>query len=307
MSIVVAALVPIFALIVVGALFARSDFPGGAFWPLAARLTYFAFLPALLTRELATARLEGMAILPTGTALAGAVLALTLCLLLLRARLCLDNRTFTSVYQGSVRPNTYVGLAAAPALAGDAGGPLAALAIAALIPLVNLLSVMLLTRYGAGEPRRRDTLRSLLTNPLLLACLLGLALNWSGVGLPFGASRTLDVFSRAALPLGLLTVGAGLDLRAVRASTYPIVLASGLKLLALPAIAAAGCDLLGVGGAARTVAVLFAALPCSPSSYTLAQQLGGDEKLMARILTMQTPLAALTMPVALTLLAPGPP
>lgn len=303
MPVTVDALFPIFAPIVAGALFARYDFPGRAFWPLAARLTYFALFPALLVRELATAALTGLDILPMSAALIGAVLALTLCLLLARTRLRLDNRAFTAIYQASVRPNTYVGIAAAPALAGDAGGPLAALAIAALVPLVNLLSVALLTHYHAGGAgRARNMVRSVVTNPLLLACLLGLALNWSGLRLPSGAGRTLDIFGRAALPLGLLTVGAGLDPRALRASAYPIVLASALKLLLLPALAATGCQLLGVQDAPRTVAVLFAALPCASSAYNLAQQLGGDKELVASILTAQTLLAALTIPLVSALL-----
>ncbi|MDP9375070.1 MAG: AEC family transporter [Chloroflexota bacterium] len=303
MRVVVEALWPVFTLIVLGALFSHAGFPGGAFWPLAARFTYFALFPALLCRELATARLEGLHLLPMGAALIGGVLALTLLLLVARPWTGLEGRAFGSVFQGSVRPNTYVGLAVAPPAAGVAGAPLAAVAIAALVPLVNLLSVAVLSRYHTGgAPRWRETGWSIVTNPLLLACVLGLALNRSGLGLLAGTGRTVEIFSRAALPLGLLTVGAGLDLRALHASTYPIVLASALKLLALPAVTAAIGAVLGVGDAARTVAILFAALPCAPSAYVLAQQLGGDKELMARILTAQTLLAAFTLPLVWALL-----
>ena len=62
------------------------------------------------------------------------------------------------------------------------------------------------------------------------------------------------------------------------------------------------CRLFGVDGLAREIAVLWAAMPTAPASYTLARQMGGDAKLMATIITLMTLTAALTMPVMLALL-----
>jgi malonate transporter len=56
----------------------------------------------------------------------------------------------------------------------------------------------------------------LITNPLILACLIGIGLNVSGIGLPWGSAAVLEILARAALPLGLLAVGAGLRLDALR-------------------------------------------------------------------------------------------
>ena len=53
---------------------------------------------------------------------------------------------------------------------------------------------------------------------------------------------------------------------------------------------------------ATMVAVLFAALPGAPPSYILARQLGGDGELMASVLTVQTAIAVLTLPLVLGLL-----
>jgi hypothetical protein len=62
-------------------------------------------------------------------------------LLAARRALGLDGPEFASVYQGSVRSNTYVALATVPALYGEGGLALLALLIAAVVPLVNVLSV----------------------------------------------------------------------------------------------------------------------------------------------------------------------
>ncbi len=292
------AIFPIFSIIVVGYVFRRIAFPGDAFWPLAARITYVAFFPALLVQSLTRAELSEMDVAPMASALIAAVLLIAALLIALRRLLRLPDPAFTSVFQGSIRPNTYIGLAGAAALHGETGLALAAIAIAALVPLVNILSVAALSRYGGrGRATIGQTLRATAQNPLILACAVGLVLNVGGVRLPTQINAIIDIFSSAALPLGLLTVGAGLTFTSLQASAYPALLASGVKLLVLPLAALMVGSMLGVAGPALTIAGLFAALPCAPAAYVLAQQLGGDARLMAVILTAQTLLAAVTLPI----------
>jgi malonate transporter and related proteins len=47
--------------------------------------------------------------------------------------------------------------------------------------------------------------------------------------------------------------------------------------------------------------VIFHALPMAPSAYILARQMGGDARLMAGILTTQTALAIVTLPIWISL------
>ncbi|MEE9140997.1 MAG: AEC family transporter [Alphaproteobacteria bacterium] len=305
---VAAALAPVFFLIVIGYAFRRSGFLEEGFWVRADRLTYFVLFPALLAHNLALAHLGEIRFAGMVVALVGAVAAVALVLLVLRPRLKLGGPAFTSVFQGSIRPNTYVGLAAAVALYGDAGLTLAAVAVAAMVPLVNVLSTTALARFASDgpEPRGdpppfREIAATVARNPLILACLAGVVLNWSGLGLPLGSEPVLDILGRAALPLGLLSVGAGLDVKAARSAVSPLAVASVCKLVALPAIAVAALKGLGVGGLTATVAILFAALPTSATSYVMARQLGGDHGLMAGIITVETALAVVTLPAALIL------
>src|SRR5918996_1151086 len=113
-----------------------------------------------------------------------------------------------------------------------------------------------------------------LQNPLILACLIGFALNAAGLGLPGLAHDLLEILGRASLPLGLLCVGAGLDLSRAGASPRAIGAVLGLKLLIMPAATAAFCVLFGVEGVTAGAAVLFTAVPISASAYVLARQLG---------------------------------
>lgn len=304
---IILSLAPIFLLILLGHALKRRQFVPDAFWAPAEKLTYFVTFPALLTSNLAKANLAGLPWPTVATVLAGATLVVAAAVLVIRQWTGASAPGFTSVFQGSIRPNTYVGLAGAAALFGDEGVTLTAICIAAVVPLVNVLAVACLTHFvprsGDRGPGLWSTVRGILRNPLILACLVGILLNVTGVGLPPVIGPLLEILGRAALPIGLLAVGAGLALDALRGAGRPVLTASALKLLVLPTVAAAALLASGVNGAALGVVVLYAALPCSASSYVLARQMGGDGPMMANIITLQTLLAMLTIPAILLIVA----
>lgn len=301
------AVAPVFLLILLGHGLRRFGLLGEAFWDGAERLTYFVLLPALLLSTLAEASLGGLTVLPMAAAIVVTILAGAMLLILLRRVFALEGAAFTSLFQGSLRQNTYIGLALAAALFGPMGLGAAALAVALTVPLVNLLSVAALARHGSqADPSLPGTLKKILRNPLILACLLGIAVNQAGLGLPPVIDPLIAILGRGALPLGLLAVGAGLRLATGagdgRADGRDLALACGLKLALMPVLAALACWGFGASGVAASVAVLFNALPAATSSYILARQLGGDAPLMARIITLQTALSIGSLPLVLILL-----
>jgi malonate transporter len=297
------ALAPVFLLIFIGHGLKRWGALEGAFWVGAERLTYFLLFPALLVETLAEAEVAAAIAGPMALAMIAGVLAVTGVALALRPRLPADGPAFSSIYQGAVRPNTYVGLAVAAGAFGRPGVSLAAICVAATVPLVNLLSVAVLSRYAAASAARaRAVAVAVATNPLILACALGIFLNLTGLGLPPVLDRLLAALGSASLPLGLMAVGAGLDLGAARSAGARVAIAAAFKLLLLPGLTAAALLAFGIGGTAYAVALLYAALPCSASAYVLARQLGGDAALMASIITFQTLAAILSMPLVLTVL-----
>ena len=280
----------------------RTGFPGDDFWPAAERLTYYVLFPALLFSSLANASLNNAPVAPMAAAMIGGTLVLAVITWTLRRQLATDGPGFSSVFQGAVRFNTYVAITICFALYGDDGLALAAVAIAILVPLVNVLSVTVLSRYGDSDKTGRDwprAIRAIAKNPLVLACVLGLIVNAAPVAPPGSITGLLEILGRAALPLGLLAVGAGLRIASIRSAGTVTLTASGLRLLLSPALALAFCFVLGLSGAPALVVLIFAAAPGASSAYVLAGQLGGDRMLMASILTVQTLLAAVTLPLLL--------
>jgi hypothetical protein len=289
----------IFLLIALGFVLRRVALGDEKFWAGADRITYYVFLPALLCRGLATADLAGLPVLPAVLLAGGAILAVTGLLYAVRGPLGFANAAFGSTVQGAIRTNTYIALAAALALYGEEGLPAIALAVAAFIPMVNLVSVWTLARSGRGGGTA--LLRQVVLNPLILACAAGVALNLNDRGLPALADQILDLLGRAALPLGLIAVGAGFAFDGLFRSLKAILAASIAKFLLLPGLLLAGLWVTKLSGTEAGVLMLFAAAPTSVSSYILARQMGGDYKLMAAIITVQTLLAAAVLPLWISL------
>ncbi|GAB6052999.1 AEC family transporter [Magnetospira thiophila] len=301
---VLESLFPIFALIALGAFLRSRQWVADAFWPAVEKLVYYLFFPALLVHRIALSDLAGLNVWPIFGAVWIGVLTIAALVLALRRVLPTDGPGFTSVFQGAVRFNTYVTLAVPAALYGSAGTIIATMCVAAAIPLINVLCVIVLIGYGrhGQEANVKSIAVSLIQNPLILAIIAGLILNASGLGLPPFVEPTLEIMARAALPMALLAVGAGLDLPAVRAAGAMVGLASGIKLLLMPLLVWAVGGLLGLEGLSLAICVLWAAMPGAPNAYILARALGGDERMIAGIITATTLAAMATLPLTILLI-----
>ncbi|MES1927089.1 AEC family transporter [Salinisphaera sp. T31B1] len=298
------ALGPLFLLILVGAALGWMRYPGGDFWPRAERLIYYVLFPALLTHTLAIAPVAEVPIGRLAVVVIGSLLVFATVLWMLRWRLRLSGPAFTSVFQGALRFNTYVAIAGATALHGAAGTTASAVAIALMVPTVNVLCVGCFIAAGTlGRTGLWRSVLELLRNPLILACIAGIVLNLSGIGLPGWSDALLGLTGRAALPLGLLAVGVALRPAVLMRAGRAFWVASAIKLVALPALAMLAALLLGLDPVTRDVALLFTAMSTSTSAYVLARELGGDSDLMAGLITGQTLLAMLTLPLWLGLLS----
>ena len=300
---ILGSLVPIFVVILAGFLLRKFRFPGDAFWPFAERITYFVLFPALLLQKTASATLDIHTLGPMVVALLATVLIMASLLFLIRRWLPIGASSFTSFFQGGIRINTYIGLSAAFALFGDTGITLAAVAIGVMIPLINVLCVAILVGFSDSKSKNWSSLISgIIQNPLIIACAAGITINITGVNLHSSVSETLLIFGRASLPLGLMALGAALDITAARNLGKLIILNCGIKLLAMPLCMWTAARILELDPMASAIAVLFAALPGSPNAYILARQLGGDSLLMANIVTVQVITSMITLPVIVALI-----
>ncbi len=302
MNSVFLALAPIFFLILMGWSFQKIEFPGASFWPMAEKITYYVFFPALLFFSLYRADFSEARFWSMAAAAACTILIVSLLMILFRPTLRSSDPEFSSIFQGGLRFNTYVGISAAYIFYGELGLTLAAMVIAVIIPMVNVISVAVVTRFGDNERKGwSQAVFSLVTNPLILACLLGIMANLGGVRLIMGTDEVVRILSQASLSLGLLAVGAGLRFGKIASKSIPIAWSGLFKLFLQPILIGFLALWMGLDQPAVLTLVIFASLPCGPAAYVMARQLGGDMDMMASIITVQTVAAALTMPLVIGL------
>jgi hypothetical protein len=257
----------------------------------------------MLVFKLGQARLPASAYGDTALLIVAMLLAMTAVLVVVQRIWRWRGPVFSSVYQGAIRFNSYVGLAAGGMLLGDEGLQLTAIAVAIMVPLLNLLCIVMFALVAEdSQVRVGKVLKAIATNPLIVGSVIGVLWGYFRIGFHPLLAGVLEPLSNLALPMGLMTVGAGLQLSALRGGTWPFVVSSALKLVAFPLMAAGLAMLLGLEGTLVKAAVLLATLPTATSAYILARQLGGDSPLMAGIISGQTLLAMVSIPVMLSLL-----
>ena len=302
MLVVFGALVPVFLLIVLGAVLKRRLLTDEPVWVGIERLVYYVLFPALLVDTLSRAKLSSVPIAGVGGALLLAVLIMSALCMALRPLMArqwdISGPAFTSVFQGSTRWQTFVALSVAGNLYGDIGITLASVAMVAMIPLLNIFAVAVLATYAAPQKLKWPALLlTIAKNPLIWACVIGLFLNVAGVPVPRPLHEFMDSLGRCSLAIGLLVVGAGLQLQTLHRISPATMLTVVLKLLVMPVIAIALGIAFGLSGTNLAVVACCASVPSASNGYILARQMGGDAPLLAQILSLQTLLAVLTMPV----------
>ena len=293
-----AALLPDFLLIALGWLLCRFTPLDRPLWDGVERLVYHLLFPALLFHSILRSPLHlnemgplaacALIVMLSGVALAHA----------LGRWPGVDPRLHASGQQTAFRFNSYVALALSERLAGPAGLAWMGLILAVCVPVANVAAVWPLARHGG-----QGTWRELARNPLILATLAGLAGNLAGLQLPAWASTVVGRIGSAALPLGLMAVGAGLQFGALRESPG---LAAGLMLirhLALPVVALAAVTAVALTAPQQAVVVAFAALPTASSAYVLAVRMGGHGPFVAGLITLSTLISMAGLPLALGALA----
>jgi predicted permease len=129
-----------------------------------------------------------------------------------------------------------------------------------------------------------------------------LTANLIGLQMPDAVGTTLQRIGVAALPIGLMAVGAGLRFGALRDAPR---LAAALLLIrhaVLPLFALVLVQFMPLSMLQQTVVVAFAALPTASSAYVLAARMGGHAGFVAGVVTVSTLIGMLSVPLALAAL-----
>lgn len=307
---VVNSVVPVFLVIAAGVALDRAGMITESVRGGLNRIAYWVCLPALLFSKTAAAQVAGGLPVEMAVVLAAGMAACIAAAYASGRALRLPPPSLAAYVHTALRGNLAFialpvvlfatrGLPAAERARLEAG---VLLAIVPTIILYNLVSVPLLIahthRCGAHPLRRMAA--ELATNPLILACGLGLAVRAAGWRLPVAAERACTSLADAAFPMALLAIGS--QLARPRLGRH-VGWAFGAALIKVAVAPAAGYAVARWGFHFQPwelrAALVLLATPTAVASYVLTEQLGGDAELAAGTIVASTLLAAGSLTAAL--------
>ena len=254
------------------------------------------FMPVMLfyniyTSELSAAFQPGL----IAYALLGTLAVFFLSLLLVR-RFEPENRRRGVIVQGLFRSNLVViGLPVVESLMGaDNMGPIAILT-ATVVPLFNMLAVIVLESYGGERTSPARLARDVLKNPLILGSLAGILALLIGLKLPRPVETVAKQIAQATSPVLLFLLGAFLRPEGLKKDLRAVAWVSLGRLLLVPAVTLFPAAALGWRGVELASLLPVFASSTAVTSFTMAQQMGGDAELAGNIVVATSALCALTL------------
>ncbi len=301
-------LFPVFALILSGSLLKRFGLTNDVFLQTSDKLIYFIFFPVLLFWKIGSASID---LFSDSGLYTSAILAILIVYIMSTAFIVIfkvSDFKVGSFSQSCYRFNSYIGVAIVLSALGEEGIQHLGILMGLIIPIINVLCVSTMIWFS-GEKRLSinrvgQVVKGIISNPLILGCVSGIIYANLAEGFPPYIEGLFQLCSFAALPLAMLSIGAALSIGSIKDHLKLSLIASGFKLVVLPAVGYLLLTSFGVAGVALKVGLIYFALPTSTSLYILSSQLNSDTELASAAIAMSTILSFFSLSVALLLMAP---
>lgn len=169
------------------------------------------------------------------------------------------------------------------------------MALAFVIPLYNVLSVIVLELYRGGRPKPKTLVRNVVTNPMICGAAAGLVFFLLHIHLPAAVYKPLQQFGDLCTPLGMFVLGGTLKPARLRGDLRCLCGTLAVKLLLIPAVVLAAATALGFSPFQRFLLVMFHATPVATASFSMAQNMGGDGDLAGELVVSSTIISIVTL------------
>ena len=259
-------------------------------------ITFKSFLPMLLFYNIYKTDLQGVFNLKLMIFSATCVIALYLILYLIVPLIEKDNKKRGALLQGLFRSNFVIfGIPITESLFGSEKVGVAALLIAVIVPLFNILSVIALETFRGGKPDFRKISRGIIKNPLIIASCLGILTLLLKIKIPTAIEKTISDVSKIATPLSLILLGASFKFDNIKKYLKQTTIAVVGKTILTPCIILPICIMFGYRGVELTTLMIIFAAPTAISSFTMAQQMDSDSELAGQIVVFTSAFCVVTV------------
>ena len=286
---------PIFILMILGKIIKSYWLTSDEFWRGTEKLSYFLLFPCALFNYISQADLNSQVTANVALLLICATLIVGLGLIVYKRKEKIDGAIFTSMLQGSIRYNNYMFFGVGGALYKEPGLAIIAIIALYLIVFTNVASILAFNFFIDQQEdshyfdKYLSLIKKLTLNPMIFTSIIALLLNKFEVQIGASLSKLISNMAGAALTMGIITVGSGLQLSLNKINQIkPVLVTTLCKLLIMPLLTYFLTTFAGITGLPKEIALLYSCMPCATTSYILSKQLGGDSELMATIITFTT-------------------
>ncbi|MFC1233512.1 AEC family transporter [Vibrio sp. F74] len=283
---------PICLMLLLGVVFKRIALINDSFIDVASKLVFQVTLPALLFLSIVGSEHD----FSNSTALIGygitANLIFFILVFILTKRLFPHSNDNGVTIQGSYRANTaIIGLAYIANAYGDTGVALAAIYVAPMTILYNILAVIALSPKQDEGSRFQAVgviIKTITRNPLVISIILGLAFYFLAVPVPNMVMDAGQYFARMTLPLALLCTGGSLNMKSLKNDQLTTWFATINKLIIAPVLITITAVFFDFRGVELGIIFFMSSAPTAAASYVMARAMGGNASLAANIIALTT-------------------
>lgn len=207
-----------------------------------------------------------------------------------------DNRKRGVLIQGIFRSNFVIfGIPVTTSLFGAEATGAAALLVAVIVPIFNMLSVVILEIYRGSRINVPKILKGIITNPLIIGSVTGLLCLWLHIKIPLVLEKTISDLSKVTTPLALVILGGSFTFSSMKGNVKQIAIGVLGKLVIVPVICLSFALLIGIRGVGLAILMSIFASPTAVSSFSMAKQMDGDADLAGHLVVLGSMLSVVTM------------
>lgn len=168
------------------------------------------------------------------------------------------------------------------------------------VPLYNVAAVVILSlmspqNTGLDRKRLKKTLIGIVTNPIILGILIGFVWAMLKIPMPTMFEKTLAWVSATSSPLGLIAMGASLDLKKITGRIRPAIPTIILKLIVFVALFIPVAIAMGFRTEKLVAALIMLGSATTVASYVMAKNMGHEGTLGSTVIMLTTLLSSLTL------------
>ena len=254
------------------------------------------FLPAMIFNNIYKSSVEDVKDIKTALYIVAIVVVMNIISVLYALLFEKDNKKRGVMVQGACRSNFVIfGLPICTLICGDEVLGKVAIAVAIVVPVLNVFAGLALEVFRGGKPSPKKILRGIITNPLIIASAIGIVVLVSGIKLPTIIENAIGDVSKIGTPLALILLGASVNFSTVKGNLKQLIAAISGKLIIMPLIGFTIAAFLGMRGSDMALLIAAFASPTAVSSYPMALEMGGDGDLAAQIVAFCTALCIITV------------